>query len=103
MRKVQLAELRRRERNLGAGVEDHTEGEYLYLGERPTRGQLMIAPRLEQYVAYKMGGEGNIMKERHGLREEQVLARPRDVKGKCKGKGAGAGDGGQAAAAGSGV
>ena len=76
MRKVQLAEFKIRENILGKMERiDHTDDEYLYLGQDQTRGQLMICRALEEYVSAEMVKEGNIMKERRKLREKRHLAR----------------------------
>ena len=88
MRKVQLAELKNRERILGKHERiEYMDDEYLYLGQGQTRGQLMICPALEEYVSSEMVKEGNIMKERRKLREERNLARRPGPKNKGDGKG----------------
>eukprot|EP00974_Lingulodinium_polyedra_P017693 1716541-Lingulodinium_polyedra.AAC.1 len=46
LRKVQVAELKHRERILGVQGGDGLE-DYLYLGEGQTRGYVMVAPMLE--------------------------------------------------------
>ena len=111
MRKVQLAELRNREKILGKLERiDHADDEYLYLGQGQTKGQLMICPTLEEYVSAEMVKEGNILKERRKLKEERVLNRrpphqrkpgQGDDKGKGKGKDAGAPGAAEGAGAGS--
>ena len=77
MRKVQLAEMRYRERILGRlDRVDMADEEYLYLGEGETRGHIMLCPSLEEYVSGEMHKEGLLMKEKRKLREERLLARP---------------------------
>ena len=84
LRKAQLIELKYKQRSLrsGGGLDASLEDEHLYLGMHATRGQLMICPELETFVAAEMAKEGQVMKEKRKLKEEKKLA-----KGEGKGKG----------------
>ena len=93
LRKLQLIELKYKNRSLKADGEHLHEEEHLYLGHAATRGQLMVNPDLEQYVASEIAKDCSVMKEKRKLLEERRLARPKgkgkdpkDPKGKGKGK-----------------
>ena len=87
MRQAQLVEMKYKHRSLKgiAGDPGHEE-EYLVLGTSTTRGQLMINPDLEAFVAAEMGKEGALLKERRRLAEERRLAKG-DGEGKKPKKG----------------
>ena len=84
-RRAQLVELRHRDRALGSKVlgGDVDADAHLYMGSGKTRGLLMIAPALEEWVAKQLAVETAAAKERRKLREESG-AKPQP-KNKAKG------------------
>jgi len=92
VRQAQLVELKYRDKvvgnQTGAQVSMLDQDDHLYLGTGSTRGQLMIDPRLEEYVAGELQREAAAAKERRKMREERGLQRPPpgDAKGGGKQK-----------------
>ena len=91
-RQAQLVELKYRDRVIagtsgagGCGTLDADD--YLYLGTSRTRGQLMIDPRLEEFVAGELQKESGAAKERRKLREERGLQAPPPAEQGTKGGG----------------
>ena len=77
LRRAQLSELKHKERLLQVdAANDYGADEYLYMGTNSTRGQVMIAPELEEYVSTQLQKEGSVLKERRKLMEERALLRP---------------------------
>ena len=80
MRKAQLCELKHKDKVLShesrAGSSAIDDDEFLYLGTGRTRGMLMIAPSLEEFVAGELHKEASTAKERRKMREERAAARP---------------------------
>merc|ERR1712194_194096 len=71
LRRAQLVEMKYKSRSLkGLYGDTSHEEEYLVLGTSSTRGQLMITPSLEEFVANEMGKEGTVLKQRRKLTEE---------------------------------
>lgn len=70
LRRAQLVELRHRDRVVSfstvASVEDD---DFLYLGTGRTRGQLMVCPSLEEFVAGELHKEAQAANERRKLVE----------------------------------
>lgn len=76
VRKAQMIELKHRDRVLAAASGAIDDDEHLYLGTGRTRGLLMIAPALEEFVSGELGKEAAAAKERRKMREERGLAKP---------------------------
>ncbi|CAK0804444.1 unnamed protein product [Prorocentrum cordatum] len=76
-RRAQLAEFRHRHLLLRPDDfgDDLANDEFLYLGLGETRGQIMLCPALDEYVAANLHRESTAAKERRKLREERQLAR----------------------------
>ena len=95
LRKAQLVELKHRDRivhfDRDLTVDDD---EHLYLGTGKTRGLLMIAQALEDYVSGELQRETAASKERRKMREERDLkttSAPSNRNGQPKGGAAGRG------------
>ena len=115
LRRAQLSELRHKDALLQREVgDDMGEDSYLYLGTSVTRGQLMVAPELEEFVGQQLQREGTVLKERRKLMDERRLMKqqsgqqqrqqqaeqpPKDQRGKDKKKGGGKGGAGGGLAA----
>ena len=86
-RRGQMAELKHKQRSLRDNGSGGLVGDedFLLLGTNETRGQLMICPQLDAFVAAELGKEGAVLKERRKLAEERKLLRS-EAKGKGKGK-----------------
>ena len=59
--------------SLGCSIE---EDSHIYLGTGQTRGQLMIAPEVEEFASSVLAKETAAAKERRKLREERSGAPP---------------------------
>eukprot|EP00959_Pyramimonas_sp_CCMP1952_P242489 5068354-Pyramimonas_sp.AAC.1 len=75
LRRAQLAECRYKHRLLrtDSQIVNILQDEFLYLGVGETRGQLMLCPLLEEYVASELHRESTIAKESRKLNEERRL------------------------------
>ncbi|CAK0825147.1 unnamed protein product, partial [Prorocentrum cordatum] len=75
LRRAQLAEYRYKHKLLWTDgqVDALLQDEFLYLGVGETRGQLMICPLLEEFVASELHRESTISKESRKLNEERRL------------------------------
>ncbi|CAK0848864.1 unnamed protein product, partial [Prorocentrum cordatum] len=72
LRRAQLSELKHKGRLLQVGAaNDYGADEYLYMGTNATRGQVMVAPELEEFVSSQLQKEGSVLKERRKLIEER--------------------------------
>ena len=91
-RQAQLVELKYRDKVLAnqsgsAGATMLEMDDHLYLGTGRTRGQLMIDPRLEDFVSGELSREAGAAKERRKMREERESQKP--PPGETPGKGGG--------------
>lgn len=75
IRRAQLIELKHKSRVLCVRGSEVEEDEHLYMGTGETRGLLMIAPALEEFVAGELGRQAAAAKERRKMREERCLAK----------------------------
>ena len=93
LRRAQISELKYKQKMLGTHHDEHGQDEFLYLGVGATRGLVMVAPDLEEFVSSEMAKEGSVMKERRKLHEERRLARGGKERGRGdRGRGRGRGD-----------
>ena len=76
-RRVQLAELKHRDKLAGALSTGNSvdEDSFLYMGTGRTRGLIMVCPALEEFVAQELAKEAATAKERRKLREERAAAK----------------------------
>lgn len=75
IRRAQLIELKHKSRVLSTRGSEVEEDEHIYVGAGESRGLLMIAPALEEFVAAELGREAAAAKERRKMREERGMAK----------------------------
>ena len=91
-RQIQLVE-ERWEDKFNSG--DSAESEYnlhLFLGQQ-SRGNLCIAPQLQEWISEELKKESSIAKERRKAREDRAMVKPKFDGGRGRGGGRGQGDG----------
>ena len=77
MRKAQVCELKYKDKIITMDSKSQIDDdEHLYMGTGKTRGLVMVAPALEDFVAAELQRETAAAKERRKMREERAGARP---------------------------
>ena len=71
-----MIELKHKDRLISSGNGGVEDDQHLYLGTGQTRGLIMLAPALEEWVAGELGKEASAAKERRKMREERALTKP---------------------------
>ena len=83
VRRAQLSEFRYRDRMCGSLENDD---DHLFMGVGETRGLIMVAPALEEFLAAQLAKESAVMKERRKMREERQLAKEAPPSGRLSRK-----------------
>ena len=78
VQRAQMIELKYKNKIIPVGSynNDPFDDAHLYPGTAATRGLIMVAPQLEQYVSGELAKEAGAAKERRKLREERALTKP---------------------------
>jgi hypothetical protein len=90
-RQIQLVEERWKDRFVSGESAESEYNLHLFLGQQ-SRGNLCIAPQLQEWISEELKKESSIAKERRKAREERSLVKP--PKGDSAGQGRGGGRGG---------
>ena len=78
-RSTQMTQYRCKERILGASSSTHEDEAFLFLGSDPTRGNLCIAPSLNNFIGQELAKEALASKEQRKAREERAPSRAEKV------------------------